>query len=198
VGFSQGSAQSFAALSVSPALNDKVSLFIALAPAVKTAAVGGFVEHLASSYPDILGTVFGRHSFLPIVLGWQRLLSPVLLERVVSTSMLLLFGWDCREISIERRLTLYQFVYSLSSVQCVSHWFHVLGQNDGKLCSFGAGGTGGDGDYDITRITCPVAVLSGERDYIIDASVVPTAVRRCVHAHVQGNYEHLPCLFAWT
>ena len=34
VGFSQGSAQAFAALSICPALNDKINLFVALAPAI--------------------------------------------------------------------------------------------------------------------------------------------------------------------
>ncbi len=33
IGFSQGSAQAFAALSVHPQLNDKVAVFIAIAPA---------------------------------------------------------------------------------------------------------------------------------------------------------------------
>jgi len=34
VGFSQGTAQAFAALSIHPGLNDKVNVFIALAPAM--------------------------------------------------------------------------------------------------------------------------------------------------------------------
>lgn len=34
VGFSQGTAQAFAALSIHPRLNDKVNIFIALAPAM--------------------------------------------------------------------------------------------------------------------------------------------------------------------
>jgi lysosomal acid lipase/cholesteryl ester hydrolase len=34
IGFSQGTAQAFAALSIHPQLNEKVDLFIALAPAM--------------------------------------------------------------------------------------------------------------------------------------------------------------------
>ncbi len=34
IGFSQGTAQAFAALSIHPSLNDKVNIFIALAPAM--------------------------------------------------------------------------------------------------------------------------------------------------------------------
>lgn len=207
IGFSQGSAQSFAALSLYPALNEKVSLFVALAPAVRTAAVGGVISHLSAAYPDILTTVFGKHSFLPIVIGWQKILTPTFLERVVSTSMLLLFGWDCREIGIDRRLKLYQFVYSLSSVSCVSHWFHVLGQNNGRLCSYDSGirlesgfgsadNVGNSTDYDMSRISCPVAVFSGTRDFIVDASVVPNSVQNCVHVHIQNNYEHLDMIWA--
>jgi hypothetical protein len=33
IGFSQGTAQAFAGLSINPALNEKINLFIALAPA---------------------------------------------------------------------------------------------------------------------------------------------------------------------
>jgi lysosomal acid lipase/cholesteryl ester hydrolase len=207
IGFSQGSAQSFAALSLYPELNSKISVFIALAPAVKTAAVGGFITHLAGSYPDFLTTAFGKLSFLPIVLGWQRLLSPFFLERVVSTSMLLLFGWDCQEISVERRLNLYQYVYSLSSVRCVAHWFHVLGQNSGTLCRYEPDRLSGkstgtkaeeqeSSDYDISLITCPVAIFSGQRDSIIDPSAIPSSVQQCVHVHVQEGYEHLDMIWA--
>lgn len=190
VGFSQGSAQSFAALSLSPELNAKVALFVALAPAVQTAAVGGFISHLAIAYPDILTSVFGKQSFLPIVLGWQRILSPRILERVVSSSMLLLFGWDCKEMRKDRRQTLYQYVYSLSSVQCVSHWFHILGQNCGRLCSFGGG------DYDLSHISTPVALLSGKRDLIIDTSSISSGVQQCIHEHVEDEYEHLDMIWA--
>ena len=35
IGFSQGTAQAFAGLSLSPELNDKIRLFIALAPATR-------------------------------------------------------------------------------------------------------------------------------------------------------------------
>lgn len=199
IGFSQGSAQTFAALSTSPALNERVSVFVALAPAVKTAAVGGFIYHLASAYPDILTAVFGKLSFLPIVLGWKRLLTPELFERVVSTSKLLLFGWDCQQIRMERRLSLYQYIYSLSSVQCVSHWFQVLGQNNGVLCNFCSTSSSDiqkRHDYDISKISCPVAVFSGERDNIIDAAIIPFSVPNCVHVHVEAQYEHLDMIWA--
>jgi lysosomal acid lipase/cholesteryl ester hydrolase len=39
VGFSQGTAQAFAALSIHPQLNEKVNVFIALAPAMSPAGL---------------------------------------------------------------------------------------------------------------------------------------------------------------
>lgn len=39
VGFSQGTAQAFAALSIHPQLNDKINVFIALAPAMNPAGL---------------------------------------------------------------------------------------------------------------------------------------------------------------
>lgn len=57
IGFSQGTAQAFAALSVHPQLNEKVNVFIALAPAMSPAGlaapiVDGLVK--ASSVPPLL------------------------------------------------------------------------------------------------------------------------------------------------
>jgi lysosomal acid lipase/cholesteryl ester hydrolase len=47
IGFSQGTAQAFAALSIHPQLNEKVNVFIALAPAISPAG-------LAASIVDVL------------------------------------------------------------------------------------------------------------------------------------------------
>jgi lysosomal acid lipase/cholesteryl ester hydrolase len=50
IGFSQGSAQAFAALSIHPQLNDKVNVFIALAPAISPRGLAApFVDGLVKS-----------------------------------------------------------------------------------------------------------------------------------------------------
>jgi lysosomal acid lipase/cholesteryl ester hydrolase len=43
VGFSQGTAQAFAALSIHPQLNEKVNVFIALAPAMSPAGLAASI-----------------------------------------------------------------------------------------------------------------------------------------------------------
>lgn len=96
IGFSQGSAQAFAALSVSPQLNDKVSVFIALAPAFSPKGIvfilgektppltefrlyaaglaSNMVDALMKSSPNFLFLFFGRKSILPSTIMWQSIL----------------------------------------------------------------------------------------------------------------------------
>ena len=61
IGFSQGTAQAFATLSIHPTLNDKVDVFIALAPAMSPKGVAsGTVDSFVKASPDILYLAFGR------------------------------------------------------------------------------------------------------------------------------------------
>ena len=192
IGFSQGSAQIFIALSHNSILCEKVSLFIALAPAVKTAPVDGVINHIAHTYPNLISKIFGKLSMLSQVHGWKRLLSPEAFEKVCSYSMQLLFGWSCSEMSLKRRIELYQHIFSSSSVQCVEHWFHIM-RNGGLLCTYG---TRDVVQYDIGRISCPIAVLSGGRDYLVDASIIPLLSNTCFYTHNQNQYEHLDLIWA--
>jgi hypothetical protein len=72
VGFSQGTAQCFAALALHPSLNRRLSVFVALSPAV---AVRGLarspVSALVESDLGFLFALFGRRRMLPSALDVQ-------------------------------------------------------------------------------------------------------------------------------
>lgn len=75
IGFSQGTAQAFATLSIHPALNDKVDVFIALAPAMSPAGLyNPIVDALMKTSPNIMFLFFGRKSILSSTTFWQSIL----------------------------------------------------------------------------------------------------------------------------
>lgn len=92
IGFSQGTAQAFATLSIHPALNEKVDVFIALAPAMspagKTRALekpnfsaltilglhNSIVDAFIKASPNVLYLLFGRKSILSSTTFWQSVL----------------------------------------------------------------------------------------------------------------------------
>jgi lysosomal acid lipase/cholesteryl ester hydrolase len=75
IGFSQGTAQAFATLSIHPALNEQVDVFIALAPAMSPAGLSNaVVDALARASPNMMYLFFGRKSILSSTTFWQSVL----------------------------------------------------------------------------------------------------------------------------
>lgn len=74
IGFSQGTAQAMAALSINPDLNDKVNIFIGLAPAYAPKGFSNyFVDYIVKVNPKIMYHLFGRRCLLPSVTFWQNI-----------------------------------------------------------------------------------------------------------------------------
>src|SRR5690625_1126403 len=94
IGFSQGTAQAFAALSIHPKLNSQVNVFIALAPAMAPAGLSnGIVDSLVKASPQVLFLLFGRRSILSSTTMWQSILYPPIFVRVIDMALSFLFGW---------------------------------------------------------------------------------------------------------
>lgn len=75
IGFSQGTAQAFATLSIHPKLNEKVDVFIALAPAMSPAGLSNsIVDALMKASPNLMYLFFGRKSILSSTTFWQSIL----------------------------------------------------------------------------------------------------------------------------
>lgn len=92
IGFSQGTAQAFASLSIHPSLNEQVDVFIALAPAMspagmwnssiqdqipyldKTGLHNAIVDAFIKASPSVLYLLFGRKSMLSSTTFWQSIL----------------------------------------------------------------------------------------------------------------------------
>lgn len=176
VGFSQGSASTFAALVSVPDLQSSVACFAALAPAtaIKGISHEGFASLLRVD-PSFLYLVFGRKSFLSLVLDIQQILSAKAFVTVMDASMHFLFGWTSSHMVNKERL--YTALVGLTSVQNVVHWMEIVRSN-----VFSTKQRHGQNNsthfvavnYDIKRIAPPLSLFFGTHDTLID---VPRLVR---------------------
>eukprot|EP00916_Digyalum_oweni_P005035 GHVL01008970.1.p1 GENE.GHVL01008970.1~~GHVL01008970.1.p1 ORF type:complete len:321 (+),score=35.99 GHVL01008970.1:394-1356(+) len=166
VGFSNGTAQMFAALSSQPRLNKKVSIFIALAPACKLSQLVSnaeetkfplqFLKLFPSSitkswratqrlqilYPLICSKrwvcylIFGRRAVLSTADVWKRLLTKSIFVKLVEFAMKALFNWQIIGASEDDKERFINHLYSTTSVKSVAHWFQIL--RNGKFEHFDA------------------------------------------------------------
>lgn len=182
IGFSQGSAQAFATLSIHPKLNDHVDVFIALAPAMAPAGLrDGVVNAMVRASPEVIFLAFGRRSILKSVTMWQSILYPPIFVRIIDMAVSFLFGWKCRNISAHQKLAAYPHLYSFSSTKSVVHWFQIIRNqsfqmyDDDVQAPLSIGG--GSKYYKVARfptrnIKTPIVLVYGGCDNLVDIKVM--------------------------
>ena len=206
IGFSQGTAQAFATLSIHPPLNSKISLFIALAPAMSPAGLSnGLVNAFIKSSPNVIFLAFGRRSILSSATTWQNLLYPPIFIRIIDFSLSALFGWKARNISTHQKLAAYPHLYSYTSTKSVVHWFQIIRNNCFQMydddvqtpLSISAS----DRYYKVAKfptrnIKTPIVLVYGGSDSLIDINVMLKELPRHTIAKEIPHYEHLDFLWA--
>ncbi|KAI1918725.1 cholesterol esterase [Ophidiomyces ophidiicola] len=208
IGFSQGTAQAFATLSIHPGLNQKVDVFIGLAPAMSPAGLhNGVVDSLIKASPDIIFLAFGRRSILSSATMWQAILYPPIFVRIIDLSLSLLFNWTGANISVRQKLAAYPHLYSYTSTKSVVHWFQIIRNQSFQMYDDDAGPTlnlvGGAARYykparfPTRNIRTPIVLVYGGSDSLVDIEVM----LRALPAHTTtatriAHYEHLDLLWA--
>lgn len=206
VGFSQGTAQAFATLSIHPTLNDKVDVFIALAPAMSPPGLhNGIVNALTKASPEVIFLAFGRKSMLSSATMWQALLYPPIFVRVIDMSLSFLFNWSSRNIGTHQKLAAYPHLYSFTSTKSVVHWFQIIRNKSFQMydddvqapLSIGAG----DRYYKVAKfptrnIKTPIVLVYGGSDSLVDISVMLRELPRHTVAKEIPHFEHLDFLWA--
>lgn len=205
VGFSQGTAQAFATLSIHPTLNDKVDVFIALAPAMSPAGLrNGVVDALVKASPEVLFLAFGRRSILSSATMWQSILYPPIFVRIIDMSLSFLFNWSGRNISPHQKLAAYPHLYSFTSTKSVVHWFQIIRNksfqmyDDDIQAPLGLGAS--DRYYKVAKfptrnIKTPIVLVYGGSDSLIDIKVMLKELPRHTKAKEVPHFEHLD--FLW-
>ncbi|CAE6998344.1 hypothetical protein HRS9139_04175 [Pyrenophora teres f. teres] len=205
IGFSQGTAQAFATLSIHPTLNEKVDVFIALAPAMSPKGVAsGIVDSFVKASPDILYLAFGRKTILPSATMWQSILYPPIFVRMIDTSLRFLFNWTAVNITPEQKLAAYPHLYSYSSTKSVVHWFQIIRNGTFQMYDDEAPNpiiSNRSKYYKVAKfptknIKTPIVLVYGGSDSLVDIAVMLKELPPHTIAKEIPHYEHLDFLWA--
>lgn len=203
IGFSQGTAQAFATLSIHPTLNEKVDVFIALAPAMSPKGVAsGIVDSFVKASPDILYLAFGRKAILPSTTMWQSILYPPIFVRIIDTCLRFLFGWTAVNIAPHQKLAAYPHLYSYSSTKSVVHWFQIIRNGTFQMYDDDAPSPLSNrskyykvAKFPTRNIKTPIVLIYGGADGLVDINVMLKELPRHTSAKEIPHYEHLD--FLW-
>ena len=204
IGFSQGTAQAFAALPIHPRLNNQDNGFIALAPAMSPAGLSnGVVDSLVKASPQVLFLLFGRKSILSSTTMWQSILYPPIFVRVIDMALSFLFGWRTQNISMSQKLASYTHLYSYTSTKSVVHWFQIIRNksfqmydDDRPSISLGSSKHTKVVRYPTRNIKTPIVLVYGGNDSLVDIKVMLKELPPQTIATEISHYEHLDFLWA--
>lgn len=204
IGFSQGSAQMFAAFSLSEELNMKVSQFIAISPAMTPRGLHNRIaDALVKSSPGFMYLFFGHRIVLPTAVLWQRTLHPKLFNWFIDVGNRFLFNWQALNITPRQKLASYSKLYSTTSVKSIVHWFQILRaqkfqmfeESDDIINSLYR-------PYQIatfptkTNIKIPILLIYGGIDSLVDINAMKDLLpARTVFDIEVDNHEHLDLLW---
>ena len=206
IGFSQGTAQAFASLSIHPTLNDKVDVFVALAPAMAPPSLASnIVTSFVKSSPEILYLAFGRRAILGSATMWQALLYPGIFTYFIDKSLSFLFNWKTQNITAHQKLAAYPHLYSFSSVKSVVHWFQII--RNGTFQMFDdevakpLAVSNGNKYYKVAKfptrnIKTPIVLVYGGSDSLVDIKLMLKELPKHTVAKEIPKYEHLDLLWA--
>ncbi|ONH67733.1 Sterol esterase TGL1 [Cyberlindnera fabianii] len=204
IGFSQGSAQAFAALSLHDKLNTQIKLFIALAPAMTPSGLHNqFVDTLMKSTPNFMYLAFGKRLLLPTASFWKNICYPPLFSKIIDLSVRMLFDWKNYNITHDQKIAAFSHLYSPTSVKSVVHWFQII--RNGAFQLF-------DEDVSLTNalsapfrnasfptqtnIKVPIKLIYGSIDSLVDIdkmlSLLPADITDAVAI---PNHEHLDIIW---
>ncbi|KAF9732721.1 hypothetical protein PMIN06_002827 [Paraphaeosphaeria minitans] len=204
IGFSQGTAQAFATLSIHPDLNEQVDVFIALAPAMSPPGLtSGIVNSFVKTSPDILFLAFGRKSILPSTTMWQSILYPPIFVRLIDASLHFLFGWTASNITAHQKLAAYPHLYSYTSTKSVVHWFQIIRNGVFQMYDDDAPSLMSNkskyykvAKFPTRNIKTPIVLVYGGSDSLVDINVMLKELPRHTIAKEIPHYEHLDFLWA--
>jgi lysosomal acid lipase/cholesteryl ester hydrolase len=207
IGFSQGTAQAFAALAIHPSLNEKIDVFIALAPAMSPAGLrNGIVDALVKASPEVIFLAFGRRMILSSTTTWQALLYPPIFVRIIDTCLEFLFGWTGRNIPAHQKLAAYAHLYSYTSTKSIVHWFQIIRTKSFQMydddvqaplsLSSSSGRYYKVAKFPTRNIKTPIVLVYGGSDSLVDINVMLKELPKHTVATEIPHFEHLDFLWA--
>ncbi|KAI9254040.1 Alpha/Beta hydrolase protein [Sporodiniella umbellata] len=167
IGHSQGNAQAFIGLSLCPEIADKLSCFVALAPAV-------FSGNLVNSYPLCLliklndwlySLLFGTACFLPIMNIVQDTMHPRVFSFLAYSMFSYLFEWWDSHWLRRRKIKYFQFTPRPVSARLIADWMTGWGRTG--VCMHVANTNYNRADNPV-KSKVPLVVFYGTADYLVN------------------------------
>lgn len=197
MGFSQGTAESFGALSFSRKLNRRVNCMVGLSATCKPPLpTNGLIRSMVYWTPELVYLLLGRRSMLRSVCFWQSILSPKAMAWLMDMSMFLLFGWKNTNIRAKERPLMYRSLFSLASVKSISHWFQIM--RAGRFQMYDdqpPGRTHIIPAYPLSNIRTPILAILGMKDGLVDREFIEREFGTASIQLVDG-YEHMDTIWA--
>ncbi|KAG7196122.1 cholesterol esterase [Scheffersomyces spartinae] len=198
IGFSQGTAQAFAAVSINPDLNDKLDQIIAIAPAITPKGLHSkILDMFLKISPNVIYLIFSRKLLMPSVILWNKIVYPPLFTNMIDRSNKLLFNWASKNISPAQKVASYNHLYSPTLVKTVVHWFQIMAAKRFQMyhediTSYAISPT----QYPINNIQVPITLVYGDTDSLVDIKVMLSQLPRDnTEAIPVAGHEHLDMIW---
>jgi len=212
LGHSQGTAEVFAALSSQPSLNDKINLFIGLAPVTYVGNSTSIIVALAKFDLDELFLELGIKEFLPstkfIHTIGKAFCDPF--PELCEDFIFLICGVNSspyHNLNASRMSTYISHTPAGTSVQNMVHWATHIRRNNFAWYDYGSDAinlahynTTVPPDYDLSKITTKLAVFTGTNDALATPKDTARTLSELssdvlVFSNNQDEYQHLD--FTW-
>ncbi|ORZ08919.1 Alpha/Beta hydrolase protein [Absidia repens] len=173
IGHSQGNAQAFIALSLQPELADKMSCFIALAPAVVSGS-------LVTTFPIRLlihlnrksfRFLFGKKAFLGMMTTAQKHLPPSIMSTLAYSVFSYLFAWWDHHWVQRRKIKYFQYTPRPVSTRLLLDWLEGWGRQ-GVCLHINTKPTNAPSAQCVPQQQekIPLAIIYGSDDYLVDGA----------------------------
>lgn len=173
IGFSQGTAQAFASVSINSELNEKVERIIAISPATTPHGLySKFLDMLFKSSPNIIYLLFSRKVLMPSVMFWERVMYPPFFDTSIDISNYMLFNWRSLNIDKIQKVASYAHLYSTTSVKTVEHWFQIISSKNFQMYHDETLSLLNPISYPLKNIRIPIHLIYGDSDSLVDIKVM--------------------------
>lgn len=195
IGFSQGTAQAFASVSINPHLNNKVEQIIAISPATTPHGLySKFLDILLKSSPNLIYLLFSRKVLMPSVLFWERIMYPPFFDTSIDISNYMLFNWRSKNIDKVQKVASYAHLYSTTSVKTVVQWFQIMASKDFQMYHDTSASISNLNpvSYPLKNIKTPISLIYGDSDSLVDIDVMKSQLPdTLVKSYCVEGHEHL-------
>lgn len=197
VGFSQGTAEAFAALSISRKFAKRVNSVVALSATAKPRGLtNSLIKSMIHWTPELMFLMFGRKSMLKVFFFWQSVLSPRAMVWLLDLAMWILFNWRSKNIKARDKPLIYRHLFSQTSVKQIVHWFQIMRAARFQMFEDVGPGCGHIvPEYPLDNVRVPIAVFCGMKDTLVDFAYLSSNLRTADIRRIPG-YEHMDTLWA--